>query len=85
MGPSRGVFYQGIRKVMIVLAMFDTNVSTKDEPKMGNIKINSMIYPSDSSWCHCRAAFSGNSPSTTLNPSNGWIGMRLKIARKTFI
>lgn len=74
-----------MRTDKIVVTMRCTTVNTGDEPKRGNTKIRSMMYPNDARVSHCLAAFSGKNPSTTANPSNGWMGMRLKTARETLM
>jgi len=76
--------FYGMRKCMIPSIMGEINPNTGDEPKIGNTRMSSMIYPNDSRLCHCRAISSGSNPSTTLNPSKGWMGMRLRMARETF-
>lgn len=53
-------------------------------PSIGNTSRIRKNIPYRSSSYHCCACSSGNMPPTILNPSKGWIGIRLNTARTTF-
>ncbi len=76
---------RGKSRLVIKLETGPIILSSRELLPIGKIRAKRNIKPSLSKPAHSWAFFSGKSPSTTLNPSKGLIGNKLKIPRTIFI